>query len=125
MLTVLFAVNLVLCTLLIFVPYSLFHAYSAYVYEATHDYGLDPTNWFPFAWEGFGRVLYQMSISVWWFAAYVVTPLIAIQVAMIYRNWSGLTRAEKILHPALLVVTILLASFMLTAGQAILYWLQD
>ena len=123
--TLLFSLSLVLSILLIFLPYSLFYAYHDYVYQATHNFGLDPRDWFPFAWDGFGRFLYQLSFFVWGFAAYVAIPLIAVQFVLIYHNWNNLARVERILHPAMLISAVILSFYMLTGGQTILYWLQD
>ncbi len=94
--TLLFGLSLILSILLVFLPYSLFYAYHDYVYQATHNLGLDPREWFPFAWEGFGRFLYQLSLFVWGFAAYAALPLIAVQFVMIYRNWNTLARVGRI-----------------------------
>ncbi len=121
----LFSLNLVLSLMLLFVPYSLYKAYGTYVYGPTHTYGLEPQDWFPFAWEGFGGFLYELSLTVWRFAAFGVIPLITVQFVMLYRHWVGLIRVERILHPTLLIVAIVLCLYMLTGGQDIIYWLLD
>src|SRR5438552_13492352 len=78
-LTLVFGINFVLSFLLLFTPYVAYRLFSEEVYARTHNFGLDPRDWWPFAWQGFGRFLYDASFVVWLFAACAALPLLVAQ----------------------------------------------
>lgn len=120
-----FVANLLLCTLLLLWPYFYNRPHGEELYSVTHSFGLDPREWWPFAGEGIGLFLYNMVYLVWFFAAFLTIPFIIAQVIILWRNWWALHTAEKFVHCAFAGISAFLSLFMLTIGQAILYYMLD
>lgn len=123
--TFLFAIALLLAVIFLIEPYFDAQANADRVYAATHNYGLDPRDWFPFSWEWPGILLYQIAFWVWSFIAFFLLPLVAAQAFTLKRIWRKLQRSERILHAGSAATAGLLSVFMLTFGGFILYWLAD
>jgi hypothetical protein len=125
LLTVLLAINLVFVIFLLIEPYIDFRLNSQAVYHATHNRGLDPRDWFPFAWEGLGGLNYELAFWVWSFGAFFLIPITIVQVSMVKRIWARLQHVERIGHVLSVATSMLAAVFILTIGRSILYWLLD
>ena len=92
---------------------------------SSYPMGVDPTNWPPFSWGSVGYFLYQASVLVWFFVAFILLPLVVMQVSILERIWRNLGKREGTIHVALVRISIVVALFTVTIGQYIMSWLAD
>lgn len=122
--TLILVVNLVLSTLLLFVPYFQYKTLGAQTYANTHVTGLDPRDWFPFSMGGLGLFLYDLWLWVW-LTMLVVIPLLAAQIYLIYRHWHYLSVSERFLYISSTTIAAVPYWLIIVVGHDMIPWLID
>jgi hypothetical protein len=117
--------SFVLSILLLFAPYFQYNALGAQVYANTHSTGLDPRDWFPYSWEGFGLLLYNLWPWVLLFTISGVLPLVIAQIYRIHRHWHYITAKERWFYSSSTTAAMGQFLLLLVVGQGMIPWLID
>jgi hypothetical protein len=122
---ILSALHLVLITWLIVWPYVSFLLFSQEVYQKTHNFGLDPTNWEPYGAEGIGLFLHDAAHWVWGINGLILPIMIGSLSFLAGRDWTKLNKVERMALVGLLSLLTVAAVLTALAGGSFLYWYLD
>ena len=125
LITAILAANLPLCIMLLIEPFLRAQALMDQVYAATHNSGLDPRDWAPYAWTGLGNFLYNISFFVLLSQICFITPLAVSQIHTFRISRETQSPGERITHLAFVGATALLLFVVQIIGCGIMTWLED
>jgi len=119
------ALHLVFITWLIAWPYVSFLLFSQAVYQETHNFGLDPTNWEPYGSEGIGLFLHDAAQWVWLINGFILPIMIGSLTFVAGRYWTKLNKVEQVALVSVLSLLAVAAVLTALGGGAFWYWYLD
>jgi hypothetical protein len=86
---------------------------------------LDPREWAPYAWTGFGWFLYCTAIMLWLVVSFIAPLLAGIVGVFAWRQWSDIGRGVRGLVVGVALASLASCLFAWTVGRPVLTWLID